>query len=61
MTSTEAQTMTGIERAMALDLLDADPITRLTEDENPYFSGALDGDTEDEAPEDWHWLVGVEG
>lgn len=29
--------MTGVERAMALDLLDADGIDRLTEDENGIF------------------------
>lgn len=29
--------MTGVERAMALDILDADGIDRLTEDENGIF------------------------
>ena len=37
MTATEAQNLTGVERAMALDLLDADGIDRLTEDEDGIF------------------------
>jgi hypothetical protein len=46
MTATEAQNLTGVERAMALDILDADGIDRLTEDEDGIF-------TEDEATLDF--------
>jgi len=37
MTTATAMNMTGVERAMALDILDADGIDRLTEDENGIF------------------------
>jgi hypothetical protein len=57
MTSTEAQTMTGIERAMALDLLDADPITRLTEDEDGIFIPEVDD--EGILDEDFAWGLSV--
>ena len=51
-------TLRGGERLMALDLLDESPITRLTEDENPFFSGGVDFDPLDEPevgvfPEAW--------
>jgi hypothetical protein len=37
MTAAEAQKMTGVEKAMALDVLDADGVDRLTEDEGGIF------------------------
>lgn len=40
LTAAAAQSLpTARERAMATDLLDAEPVTRLTEDENPWFAG----------------------
>lgn len=37
MTAAEAQKMTGVEKAMALDVLDADGVDRLVEDEGGIF------------------------
>lgn len=37
MTTETAKSLTGVERAMALDILDADGIDRLTEDEGGIF------------------------
>lgn len=46
MTTNDTKNLRGVELAMALDLLDADDIDRLTEDEDGIF-------TEDEASIDW--------
>lgn len=53
MTSTAAALFpTARERAMALDLLDAEPITRLTEDERTEFPEDDEADL-DEAEDFW--------
>lgn len=65
MTNNEAQSMTGRDRAMALDLLDADPITRLAEDEDGIFIPEVDMTpgapwVEDfDADEDFFWGLSV--
>lgn len=46
MTSTEANALHGVDRALALDSLDESPIDRLVEDEDGIF-------TADEAATDW--------
>lgn len=55
--------MTGVEKAMALDLLDESPIDRLFEDENGIFIPEADGAEDDDPtymPEFWGWLRGIE-
>ena len=38
LTAAAAQSLPTVERAMALDLLDDEPVTHLFEDENPWFA-----------------------
>jgi hypothetical protein len=58
MTSTEAKNLTGVDRALALDSLDADPIDRLWENEDGIF-------TEADASMDWDdvpsYMYGIGG
>lgn len=53
MTANEAQNMTGVERAMALDLLDADGVDRLTEDEGGIYIDEVDDDREPDYEPDY--------
>lgn len=50
---------TAREQAMLLDEFEAAGVTRLTEDENPWFTGGGDWTTDFDEDEDFFWGLSV--